>query len=109
MMNLSTEYLGLKLRSPLVVGASPFCDDTSVARRLEDSGAGALVMRSLFAEQFEPPPVIPPPDPISPTEATAAYPEFADYQLSADEYLRQIASLRRNLGIPVIASLGGSW
>ena len=52
-MNLSTEYLGLKLRTPLVIGASPCCDSLDVCKRLQDAGASALVMHSLFAEQVE--------------------------------------------------------
>ncbi len=109
-MNLTTEYLGLKLRSPLVVGASPFCDDTFVARRLQDAGAGAVVMRSLFAEQLEPPPPFsrPPPELISGTEAPSTYPEQAEYQLSEAAYLEQLGSLRANLAIPIIASIGGT-
>ena len=52
-MNLATNYLGLSLKNPLVVGASPFCENTSVARQLQDAGAGAIVMRSLFEEQID--------------------------------------------------------
>ena len=51
-VDLRTEYLGLQLPHPLVVGASPLTDDLDMARRLEDAGAAALVMRSLFAEQI---------------------------------------------------------
>ncbi len=51
-MNLATPYLGLTLETPLVVGASPFCDHTGTARQLQDAGAGAIVMRSLFEEQI---------------------------------------------------------
>jgi dihydroorotate dehydrogenase (fumarate) len=47
-MDLSTTYLGLTLANPFLPGASPLTDDTAVARRLEDAGAPALVMRSLF-------------------------------------------------------------
>ena len=53
-MNLATPYLGLSLRNPFVVGASPFCDDVSVARQLQDAGAAALIMRSLFEEHLDP-------------------------------------------------------
>jgi dihydroorotate dehydrogenase (fumarate) len=52
-MDLSTEYLGLRLRNPLVIGASPCCDSLDACRRLQDAGASALVMHSLFAEQVE--------------------------------------------------------
>ncbi len=52
-MNLSTTYLGLHLAHPLMPGASPLADDLDTARRLEDAGASAIVMRSLFEEQIE--------------------------------------------------------
>ncbi len=113
-MNLATDYLGLKLRSPFVVGASPFCDDTSVAYRLQDAGAGALVMRSLFGEQFEPGPrASASADPDRTTVATDDFPEYADYQFTPEAYLRQLRQLKANLSIPIIASLNGhhpgSW
>ena len=51
-MDLSTTYLGLKLPHPLMPGASPLVDDLDTVRRLEDAGAAAIVMRSLFEEQI---------------------------------------------------------
>ena len=51
-MNLTTNYLGLTLPNPLVVGASPYCDTAYIARQLQDAGASAIVMRSLFEEQI---------------------------------------------------------
>lgn len=105
-MNLATTYLGLSLPSPFVVGASPCCDDFTIAQRLQDAGAAAVVMRSLFEEQ------------ITAAQRAAGHPsglafEMADYQLSVDEYLRQVEQLKRSLSIPVIASLNGhrmgSW
>ena len=51
-MDLSTEYLGLTLCHPLVAGASPLADDLDGVKRLEDSGASAIVLRSLFEEQI---------------------------------------------------------
>lgn len=112
-MDLSTTYLGLKLRNPLVVGASPFCDHVATAHALEDAGAAAVVMRSLFEEQLEatddclPPPFGGPPVPDAPPA------EFAEYVLSPEGYLRQLRMLKTSLAIPVIASLNaahpGSW
>ena len=52
LMNLKTQYLGLELKSPFVIGASPLGDDLDMARRLEDSGAAAIVLHSLFEEQL---------------------------------------------------------
>lgn len=110
-MNLETRYLGLNLSNPIIVGASPFCDDVHAARRLEDAGAAAIVMRSLFEEQIE----------LeqfalthhvessaeSTSEARSYFPAFEEYQLIPDQYLRQIERLRESLTIPVIASLNG--
>ena len=52
-MNLTTTYLGLKLKNPLMPGASPMADNLDTVRRLEDAGASAIVLHSLFAEQLE--------------------------------------------------------
>jgi dihydroorotate dehydrogenase (fumarate) len=106
-MNLVTDYLGLRLNSPFIVGASPFCDNAFLARRLQEAGAGAVVMRSLFEEQIEPPPRRATMRIDSPTEATEEFPEFVDYQLSPEEYLRQLDRLKATVSIPVIASLNG--
>lgn len=111
-MKLETHYLGLTLRTPFVVGASPFCESTSVARQLQDAGAGALVMRSLFEEQIDAEQralvhhVELPSE--SHSEATSYFPAFAEYQLSPDRYFRQLEDLKRALTIPVIASLNGA-
>ena len=53
-MDLSVEYLGLKLAHPLLPGASPLADELGTVRALEDAGAPAIVMRSLFEEQLTP-------------------------------------------------------
>ncbi|MEI6467360.1 MAG: dihydroorotate dehydrogenase-like protein [Verrucomicrobiota bacterium] len=111
-MNLSTDYLGLKLRTPFVIGASPFCESTAVARQLQDGGAGALVMRSLFEEQIDAESralvhhLETPAD--SNPEALSYFPQFSEYLLSPERYLSQIADLKRALTIPVIASLNGT-
>jgi dihydroorotate dehydrogenase (fumarate) len=110
-MNLTTTYLGLKLENPLVVGASPFCDNTAAARQLQDAGAAAIVMRSLFEEQIDAEQrallhhVETPAE--SSAEATSFFPEISEYQLTPDHYLRQIEHLKASLTIPVIASLNG--
>ncbi len=109
-MNLETSYLGLTLRNPFVVGASPFCDDIYLARKLQDAGASAVILRSLFEEQLDLHPRHETPDDIA---AGTNYPGFADYQLMPDRYLRQVVALKKALVIPVIASLNGrhagSW
>lgn len=110
-MNLSTNYLGLRLRNPLVVGASPCCDDLDFCKRLEDAGASALVMHSLFEEQveFEENARFRLIDGIgdSNPEAQNYFPHYDDYSLTPDLYVRQLARLKATLDIPVIASLNG--
>ena len=105
-MNLATHYLGLSLRNPFIVGASPFGDDVSVARELQDAGAAALIMRSLFEEQ------IGPAGNNLLTSATTAegddiFSEFAPYQAFPARYIRQVGYLKSAVTIPVIASLNG--
>jgi len=110
-MDLSTSYLGLKCGTPLVVGASPFADDTHTARQVQEAGAGAIVMRSLFQEQIYLDEVSRAADPGAPLKnadpAVRPFPALSDYQLTPDQYLRQIADLKAELSIPVIASLNG--
>lgn len=110
-MNLSTSYLGLHLSNPLIVGASPFCDHTHVAGQLQDAGAAAIVMRSLFEEQIDAEQRAlfrneEATDSFS--EATSFFPRVDEYQLTPDHYLRQLEHLKSALTIPVIASLNGT-
>ncbi len=110
-MKLATNYLGLKLRNPLVVGASPFADNLNSAIQLQDAGAAAIVMRSLFEEQIDMEQkalthlLEMPAESYS--EATTYFPHYEEYQLTPDHYLRQIQQLKSALTIPVIASLNG--
>lgn len=110
-MNLTTKYLGLTLRNPLVVGGSPFGDDVAVASRLQEAGAAAIVVRSLFEEQInlEQRALSHHIESVaeSTSEATSYFPEYEEYQLTPDRYLHQITRLKSALTIPVIASLNG--
>ena len=110
-MDLSTSYLGLKLSSPFVIGASPFGDDTYTAQQVEDAGAGAIVMRSLFEEQIYLDALSHAPQGCLPLlrsdQPNPVYPTPPEYQLDPERYLRQIAELKSALAIPVIASLNG--
>lgn len=116
-MSLETSYAGLALRSPFIVGASPLCDDVEMACRLQDAGAGAVVMRSLFEEQIDAEREALINDFLRTadghSEALSYFPQFDDYQLAPDRYLRQLGELKSALTIPVIASLNGchagSW
>ncbi|MEO6001932.1 MAG: dihydroorotate dehydrogenase-like protein [Opitutus sp.] len=105
-MNLATDYLGLELSSPFIVGASPFCDHVDGARRLQDAGASAVVMRSLFGEQISDVTRSSRTQPIH-LSGAGGWSTYAEYQFSPKEYLRQLERLKRALSIPVIASLNG--
>jgi len=110
-MDLSTTYLGLRLAHPLVVGASPLCDDLDVVRRLEDAGAAAIVMHSVFEEQIERErrrtmdDVDAHVDAFA--EATSFLPRPTQFRFAPDEYLEQIRRIRQAVDIPVIGSLNG--
>ncbi len=111
-MNLTTRYLGLELAHPLMPGASPLVDNLDTVRQLEDAGASAIVMHSLFEEQvlgdewaefqhrerFE----------HSFAEAASFFPRPEDFRLGPDEYLEQIRRIREAVKVPVIASLNGA-
>jgi dihydroorotate dehydrogenase (fumarate) len=111
-VDLSTEYLGLKLPHPFVVGASPLADDLDMAKRLEDAGAAAIVMRSLFAEQIARENLG---AYLHGADETRAWAEVAGFVLpprafavTPDAYLEQLSALKEALDIPVIASLNGA-
>lgn len=112
MMDLSTTYLGFKLPHPLMPGASPLVDDLDMVRRLEDAGAAAIVLHSLFEEQILG-------EQISWEQLVdahaEAHAEAADYlpdpdrfALGPHEYLEQIARIKKAVAVPVIASLNGT-
>lgn len=111
-MDLTTNYLGLKLKNPLLPGASPMVDDLSMVRRLEDAGAPAIVMHSLFEEQIVGEQLAN----YTATELSKDYyaealsylPEPEGFHLGPDEYLDQIGKIKNAVGVPVIASLNGS-
>ncbi len=108
-MDLSTQYLGLTLKHPLMLGASPLVDDLDAVRRCEDAGAAAIVMHSLFEEQLAPTARMP--------SAPIHEPPFADgsffrtepsaFALGPDEYLEQVRRIKAAVQLPVIASLNG--
>lgn len=116
-MNLTTNYLGLNLRTPLVPSSSPLSEDIDNLRRMEDAGASAVVMHSLFEEQIrheahtlhhhlthgtE-----------SYAEALSYFPEAEKFHFRPDRYVAHLAKVKQALGIPVIASLNctsfGGW
>jgi dihydroorotate dehydrogenase (fumarate) len=111
-MDLGTRYLGFDLEHPLVVGASPLADDLDVARRLEDAGAAAIVLRSLFEEQLAPRRLAldrsAAADDGSLADALAYLPHARDFALGRDAYLEQLLRLKEALRIPIVASLNGT-
>jgi dihydroorotate dehydrogenase (fumarate) len=96
-LDLSTEYLGLRLEHPLMPGASPLADNLDAVRRLEDAGAAAIVLRSLYEEQVHHPAL----------NRAAAFPSDGDYHFAPDRYVDHVHRVKSAVGIPVIASLNG--
>jgi dihydroorotate dehydrogenase (fumarate) len=111
-MDLSTNYLGLELKNPLVAGASPFSREVSTVRELEDAGVAAVVMYSLFEEQIEHDATMN--DHYleygtdSFAEALSYVPRQVSFPRGPDEYLAHISKLKAAVDIPVIASLNGT-
>jgi dihydroorotate dehydrogenase (fumarate) len=117
MIDLSTRYLGLDLVSPLVASASPLCESIDNLRRMQDAGAGAVVLHSLFEEQIE----------VetrsldralsygteSYAEALSYFPDLYRHNLGPDGYLEHVRRAKKALTIPVIGSLNavstGGW
>jgi dihydroorotate dehydrogenase (fumarate) len=112
MIDLSTTYLGLKLRTPLVSSASPIAQEISNVRRLEDAGVSAIVLSSLFEEQLRLETLELDQRLSAGTESFAEaatfFPEPSEFQLGPEEYLKHIAKAKAAVDVPIIASLNGS-
>jgi dihydroorotate dehydrogenase (fumarate) len=104
-MNLSTQYLGFALPNPFLVGASPLVYDLDTVKQLEDAGAAAIIMHSLFEEQivrenirgfpnFE-------------DADKGIYPESSRFPLHPEAYLEHIQKLKESVDLPIFASLNG--
>jgi dihydroorotate dehydrogenase (fumarate) len=111
MPDLSTTYLGLELKSPLVASASPLSKKLDTVRRLEEGGIGAIVLYSLFEEQI-----------IhesleldhylnrgtdSFAEALSYFPDIGTYSIGPGKYLDHLSAVKKAVSVPVIASLNG--
>lgn len=111
-MDLSTTYLGLKLPSPLVVSASPLSRDVDGICRLEDAGASAVVLYSLFEEQLHQEEADLQYHMAAGTESFAEsltyFPQATEFHTGPDGYLNHIRKAKAAVGMPVIASLNGS-
>jgi dihydroorotate dehydrogenase (fumarate) len=112
MIDLTTTYLGNVLCSPLVCSSSPLCEDVSQLRRMEDAGAGAVVLHSLFEEQIRREALdldqFLEQSTDSYAESISYFPDMNSYNLGPDGYLEHVRRAKAALGIPVIASLNGS-
>jgi dihydroorotate dehydrogenase (fumarate) len=111
-MNLITNYMGLILRNPIVASASPLNADLGNIKALEDAGAGAIVLPSIFAEQIKIEAsrheALANVGTLSSPEATSYLPELDDYIARPDVYLELIASAKVAVSIPIIASLNAA-
>ena len=112
MIDLTTNYLGLKLKNPIVVSASPLTERLENFARLQDAGASAIVMYSLFEEQIEAES-----ENLdaameygvnSYAESTTYLPDMPKYQIGPDRYLDLLHKAKREVDIPIIASLNGN-
>ena len=111
-MDLKTKYLGMTLKSPLVASASPLSEEISNIKKLEDAGAGAVVLYSVFEEQIR---LEQEEYNFHTTQGTEAFaeslsyfPEVEDYKLGPELYLEHIQNAKAAVDIPIIASLNGS-
>lgn len=111
MVDLSTTYLGLQLKNPIVASASPLSKKVDSVRRLEDAGASAVVMYSLFEEQ-----IIHESNALdfflssgteSFAEALTYFPEMEKYNVGPEEYLELLSKLKKAVDVPIIGSLNG--
>ena len=111
MIDLTTHYLGKMLCSPLVCSSSPLCEDVGELRRMEDAGAGAVVLHSLFEEQIRREGLdldqFLEQSTDSYAEAVSFFPDMNFYNLGPEGYLEHVRRAKAALGIPVIASLNG--
>jgi dihydroorotate dehydrogenase (fumarate) len=112
MIGLSTNYLGMHLKNPLVCSSSPLCQDLGALRRMEDCGAAAVVLQSLFEEQID----VESQDldrflehgTDSYAESLNFFPNMTHYNTGPDGYLEHVRRAKEALSIPVIASLNGT-
>lgn len=111
MTNLSTTYLGLKLESPIVVSAGPLCKDIANIKKMEEAGAGAIVLHSLFEEQInlesnELDQYLSQASDVG-AEANEMFPDMDTYNTGPDAYLEHIRKAKAAVKVPVVASLNG--
>src|SRR5574337_867454 len=111
MVDLSTTYLGMPLKNPIVASPSPLMENIDNIRRMEDAGAGAVVLHSLFEEQID----------LeshhldrhlsggteSYAEALTYFPDMGSYRIGPDAYLEHVRRAKAAVDLPIIGSLNG--
>jgi dihydroorotate dehydrogenase (fumarate) len=112
-VDTSTSYMGLRLQNPFMAGASPLSAHLDGVRRLEDAGAAAIVLHSLFEEQITQAQTgrirgMDPADDPQFAERLAGFPSGRDYPFTPDEYLEHVRRVKQAVQVPVIASLNGT-
>jgi dihydroorotate dehydrogenase (fumarate) len=111
-MNLTTSYLGLQLKNPIIPSAGPISQDISNIKLMEDSGAAGVVLYSLFEEQIVHEELdlhhYTTANTDSNPEGLSYFPEAFDFKVGVDGYLEHIRKAKEAVSIPVIASLNGS-
>jgi dihydroorotate dehydrogenase (fumarate) len=112
MIDFSTQYLGLKLNGPIVVSSTPLSESIDNIRRMEDSGASAIVLTSLFEEQLELESQTLDDDLSRGTESNAEaleyLPNLSDYRMTHEVYLEHLRRSKAAVNIPILASLNGA-
>ena len=112
MIDFSTEYLGLKLNGPIVVSSTPLSDSTDNVRRMEEAGASAIVLSSLFEEQLILESKTLDEDLSRGTNSFAEsldyLPDLSDYRMTHEVYLEQLRRAKEAVKIPILASLNGA-
>lgn len=112
MVDLSTKYLGLNLRTPLVASASPLSHELDSIRRLEDAGISAVVLYSLFEEQLRQENLNLEYHLSAGTESFAEsltyFPQPGEFHTGPEEYLKHILKVKAAVDVPIIASLNGA-
>jgi dihydroorotate dehydrogenase (fumarate) len=109
--NLTSDYLGLSLKNPLLASSSPLTGDLDSLKRLEDAGVGGVVLPSLFEEQVEHEELeeqrLDHYGAENSPEVTGYFPQLTEYKRGPQEYLDHIRDAKESLSVPVIASLNG--
>jgi dihydroorotate dehydrogenase (fumarate) len=112
MIDFSTQYLGLNLKGPIVVSSTPLSESVDNIRRMEEAGASAVVLTSLFEEQLELESKALDDDLSRGTESFAEslgyLPDLDDYRMTQDVYLEHLRRAKEVAGIPIMASLNGA-